>query len=224
MEKTKGHLFAILICGVFIFTAIAPLPALSKSFKGNSYICINDSILSKLNFCNNHIKNKFFNVGNVSISADYEIKDSISLLINNDLIPDKILVLSPTVNNDDDAETSACRNSRYNKRLFVVLLSNNTKFHVSTINENLILNEHDSQSEPYRKMVAERRGFILEYFIGSVNKCYFNFHCSIRDANIYLISNEYNCYRTDLTSSKKGTRKYNEKIDNVDIYKHMSIP
>jgi hypothetical protein len=223
MEKIKNNRFIILEC--ILFTLLfSPAILYSKNRKGVTYTCSNDTIISKLNYCSNPAKNKFFNVEDICISTDYAILDSTTLYVNNNAIPSKILILSPTINDQDYTNAPDCRNSKYNKRLFVLLAADKDKFHVRLINEHLILNEYDEQSEPYRKITTDKNGFTLKYFIGSINKCNFNFHFVFRGNDIYLIDNEYNCYTSDLKTSKKGIRKYNIKIDKVDINKYLDIP
>jgi len=222
MGRTKNSPSALPgFCALFLFF-IYPHAPYAQGLKGVTYTCANDTILSKLDYCTNPSGNKFFSIDDISISTDYTLLDSISLHTNS--YNAEILILSPAINDRDGAAAATCRNSKYNKRLFVLLTNAKNKFHVQTINERLILNENDAQSEPYKKIVPDKNGFILQYFIGSINKCSFNFHFAIRGQDIYLVANEYNCYTTDLKTAKKGTRKYNKKISQVDIYKYLPLP
>lgn len=199
-----------------------------KRFEGRTYILENSQKLySKLDSCMPKANGGFQEFNGIKISSDYLIIDSLSLDLNRDHLPDKIMVLSPRLQEEDEL-SNKCYNSPFNNRLLVTILSQNDKYIIGTVNERLILNNSEFYSLPYKKLNREADGFSINFFVGSTIRCRYKFTFKGTVNNCYLQNSKYSCYVMDLSKDEEKEIKYNQvdstKLENVDIRKFITIP
>ena len=146
--KINKNNAAILLCLFFHINVFAQQ-------KASSFFISKDTIISKLKFCDGVIEKGFSSIGNIWFSQDYEIRDSFSIFINKDKIPDKIVILSPIVLRKYDLDTSYsdCVKSKFARRLFVVLIGiGDNNYKIGLIKDDLILNPYEvAWHDPYIK-------------------------------------------------------------------------
>jgi hypothetical protein len=185
------------------------------------------NIFSKFGSCDINANKYFKDYLGLKISSDFQILDSIRINANDDGIPDYVVVLSPVIQ-EEELFGSFCYKQSYNHRLLLILNSSTNGYIVHTVGENVIVNKSEYQSEPFRKLLSTKDGFGLSFFIGSVNKCYYDFFFKKNNGNYYLDSSFYNCYKVDLSANDEKKRTYqlsdSTAIEKIDIRKYLVIP
>ena len=195
--------------------------------KDSSIAIIDNMIYSKFSSCDVNANVKFNDFLGVQISKDFQILDSLKLNVNEDMTPDYVIVLSPVIQEEEQFK-SPCYKFSHNRRLLVILSSSPNGYTVNTVAENAIVNKSEYQSEPFRKLLSTKDGFGLSFFIGSVNKCTYEFYFKKSKNGYFLDSSVYNCYKTDLSANaeKKEAHKISDStnIKNIDIRTYLVIP
>ena len=219
--KINKNNAAILLCLFFHINVFAQQ-------KPQSFFVSNDTVISKLSFCNGVFEKGFSSIGNIWFSQDYEIRDSFSIFINKDKIPDKIVILSPIVLRKYDLDTSYsdCVKSKFARRLFVVLIGiGDNNYKIGLIKDDLILNPYEvAWHDPYIKTQKTEKGFKIENFLESVTRCYYDFYFEIENEKIYLTAREYNCYNPGSRNSDADNKYYKKLIDKLNIRDYVKIP
>ena len=214
---------------VFIFLLCFKLQSISQN-SPQTYSIINDSIIPKLKSCNNvatsNIINEYYNYWGITFSKYYIILDSIKIDIDKDGADDRFLVISP-ITQIYSPDTLNC-DHQTGKKLAIILLANKGKYKINYVNENIILNDYEYQSEPYCGIKPNRHGFAICFFIGSIIKCKYWFSFRIKNGDIYLIKRKYDCYVTDLSNNAKQIKNYKLTEDNnlekINIRNFIEIP
>jgi hypothetical protein len=165
-------------------------------------------------------------VSGIKISRYYTVRDSLFINSTQGDSKYRVLVLSTFA---QDAIDNIIPTLPEGKRLLVVLKYVNGKYSIDYINENVILNVDYSQSEPYHGIKHDSSGFSLQYFIGSVNKCKFTFYFTLENDNFYLSKYIADCYKIDLSESKKKNHVFTNKTEgrnlkNIRIEEYLQIP
>lgn len=222
-------LFFIIACSV----SPAPPPPLPPiRLEGESFFVRGNMLYSKLDSCNDEQFNKeFMDLEGVQISKAYRIvKEELNVHLNEDTLLDKLLVISPNIQ-EIDSFRHKCYKTSYNTRLLLVLLrdSMTKQLNISMVNEKAILNRIESQSQPFRRLESEgKRTFMLRYYLGSSLRCYYDFFFQQKDTDYYLYKSYSYCYFIDFSQEEEKTRWYNDvdstKLSHLDIRKFIIFP
>ncbi|OGS72030.1 MAG: hypothetical protein A3F91_03685 [Flavobacteria bacterium RIFCSPLOWO2_12_FULL_35_11] len=211
----------------FIFLLCLKIQVIGQNSQ-NTFSIIQDGIIPKLKNCDtsNSLVNEYYSYLGIKFSKYYIILDSLKIDINKDGFLDRFLVIAP-ITQIYSPDTLPC-DQQTGKKLAVVLLAQQNKYTISYVNENLILNDYEFQSEPYCGIKSCNHGFILCFFIGSIIKCEYNFYFKIKNGNLYLYKRKYDCYVTDLSSNAKQTKKHpfskETNLSSINTRNFIDIP
>ncbi|MBS1585654.1 MAG: hypothetical protein JSS82_08910 [Bacteroidetes bacterium] len=211
-----------------IYCIVAMLLSTSLLFgkSSRSYVVKSDTIWSNLE-CKSKTTASFHRFQNIFISTDYVLKDSFRISATGKTYEDYylFLTLSPFV--QERFDTSTCYNSPRDKRLFVVLHCKKERAVINSINDDFVLNRYEYQSEPYTKMEATTAGFVMKYYIGSSNRCYYDLYFEHLANSFYLARVQYSCYniyQTDVLTDERKYKPNQYKIDRMNIRSFINIP
>ncbi len=163
----------------------------------------------------------------IKISNFYLIKDSLKLKLNNDSKIDYYLIISPIT--QEYGEDTVHVTPHLAKRLLILLVSENNKYNISFINENIIPNNYDYQSDPYMGITLnEWEGINLSVSTGSSVKCHYKYFFKKNNKGTYLAKSNMNCYLINLTDSYEKERLYkfkkNRRIETIILDNYLYKP
>ncbi|WP_118973652.1 hypothetical protein [Taibaiella koreensis] len=201
--------------------------ATNQKIEGKSFLFEKDRLSSKRHLCKQDKNPTFLNFKGIQFSSSYVLIDSLNVDLNKDGIADWIVILSPRIQELDQYK-DACYKTVFNTRLLMAIISEKGSYHVSAINENLILNRFEYQSEPYRKIEKEVDGFVIRFYIGSVIRCNYDFHFTANKGGPFLSKTSYDCYRRDLSRSAQSSLNFKNanttSLSKINIRPFIRIP
>ena len=198
----------------------------SQNVNSNSkvYLFKNDTLKSFLPKCDSEHAQIFRKLINITIDTRFKVIDSIKCKLNSDDLNDYIFILSNNIQ-EENLPSTEC-NRKYNKRLLVIFLSKKNNFQI-LINQNVILNKWEYQSEPLRGVKCAKNGFILSFYVGTRTRYYYDFLFTLNKNNfIYLThsESESNDIHRDGSGQQKR-RNYpqnrNTNLKSIDIRKFI---
>lgn len=159
---------------LFISLIIIPRYLLSQQGGFDTFTFKNDTIKSKIVLCDPQEQTSLFRLFNLIIDSNFLIIDSMKCMLNTDNSYYYIFILSNKIQ-ENDVHIADC-DEKYNMRLLIILLSKDNKFDLPIINENIILNRTDYQSEPFRELVCINSGFKIGFYFGTRIRYYYDFY------------------------------------------------
>jgi hypothetical protein len=157
-----------------ILLLIAPFFSCAQKTTQNTFIFTHDTLLSKISLCDSQKSKSFYRLKTLIIDSNLILIDSVVSDFNKDRVLDFVLVLSTKIQEGDLSITDC--NKKYNKRLIVVLLSTRKEYYAPIINENVILNTAEYQSNPFRKIEKLKNGFLVKFYFGTRIRYYYDFY------------------------------------------------
>lgn len=189
------------------FLLLLFLPFISEGQK--SFRIADNNIISAFDTCENKQDvNTLSNFHNIRFSRSYTILDTLAL------DSQAIVILSPL------EEKSFC--SIAPKRLFVLLKKGDAHtYKIQLVSENIVPNNVDHMNEPYKGIELSEDGFLMKVATGSIIKCDHIVFFKRKNGHFFLNNVAYDCYKTDLSSSKNGNKTYS--ISKENRIEHVKI-
>jgi hypothetical protein len=198
----------------------------SQNVKSNSdvYSLKNDTLKSYLSNCDAGRTQVFRKLINITIDSRFKVIDSIKCKLNYDDLNDYIFLLSNNIQEENLPSTKCDR--KYNRRLIVIFLSKKNTFQI-LINQNIILNNWEYQSEPVRGVKCAKKGFILSFYVGTRIRYYYDFLFKLnKDGFFYLTHSESES--NDIHKNNSGQQRIRNypqnsstNFKNIDIRKFI---
>ena len=145
----------------------------------------------------------------LTVDTELIIKDSIKTRINSDSKIDYVFVLSNKIQEEDLPYTTC--NTKYTKRLLLVFLSDRDGQYRHIVNEDVLLNNIEFQSDPFRKITSLKDGFKLSFYFGTRIRYYYDFSFrEYKEDDIFLYKSKSNSYDIHISGANKSQdRNYN---------------
>ena len=158
---------------LFVVFIISPIYLFAQKKPSPTFSFQNDTLKSKIGYCDPLSQISYYRLLNVTVDSNLLLIDSLKSDLNGDKSLDYIFVFSNKIQ-EGDLQLTDC-NVKYNKRLLIIVLSRGNKYHPPIINENVILNTTEYQSDPFRKVVSLKNGFQLKFYLGTRIRYYYDF-------------------------------------------------
>ena len=215
-----------------IITAIITLFLVGPFCRGqdieNEYELKNDTLRVIVKECkDNRLFNNYYDIHGIKVANYYQIIDSLTIFLNKDNISDKVIVLSPV--SQENQDTLPCE-LKPKKRVLLVFVSTSGRnsYRIDFLNENVILNTYDYQYNPFRGMKRTKNGFRILFEFGSIINCMYEFDFVCKKAEIMLQRRTYQCFnKGNPDLSEKKTENFNGqkyKLRNLNLNEFIHIP
>jgi hypothetical protein len=210
---------------LFIILVIIPGYLFSQEKTGEAFIFKNDTLKSKINQCYSAGGYSFNQLLSLKVDTNFLVIDSLKCKLNNDNEYDYIFILSNNIQ-ERFMEITDC-NVLYNKRLMLIFMSKNGKYNSPIINENVVLNRTDFQSEPFKKIECDGKGFKLSFYLGTRIRYDYDFYFSFDGVkDIFLnksISRSYDIHASgkNTMQERKHARTQATNIKGINVNKFI---
>jgi hypothetical protein len=216
-KKLNKMFIRVLVVGLII----NPICLFAQKSIDITFSFRNDTLKSKISHCNSPSPPSYYRLLNFTIDSNYLLIDSMKSNFNTDKTLDYIFVFSNKIQ-EGDLQITEC-NKKYNKRLLVVLLSKGNKYEASIINEKVVLNTTEYQSDPFRKITSLKNGFQLSFYFGTRIRYYYDFIFKFDGrSDFFLYKSKRESYDIHVSESneimeKKYLRTKSTNLKNMDI-------
>lgn len=209
-------MYKYLILIMFTFSIFAQKKHSSVTFEFEK-----DTLKSKLRLCDSIQNASYYKLLDAKVDTKFVILDSIKTRINKDSKFDYVFVLTNKIQEEDSAYTDC--NTKYAKRLLIVFLSNGNNYYSHIINEDVVLNNIEYQSNPFRKITSLKEGFKLSFYFGTRIRYYYDFYFKAdKENNIFLEKSKSNSYDIHISGTNKSrkngyTKSKSTNLKNINI-------
>ena len=174
--------------GLFVFLFVSVCQKVSF---GQDYLLKADTLRPMVFECDDKVINHSYrNVFGIYISNFYQTIDSLTTFLNDDKLPDKIIVLSPISQEERDTFYECVVGEK--KRLIIGFVSDKSKgYKLGFINENAVLNQYDYMFDPLRRLIKLKNGIRIRFDFGSIISCQYEFDFLLKNGCLNLYKRKY---------------------------------
>jgi hypothetical protein len=209
-NKIMNNFFSLLFSILSVFS-FAQKKSIDLSFEFEK-----DTLKSKLRVCDSTGNNGYHKLLDIEVDDNFIVIDSIKEENISNSKFEYVFILSNKVQ-EDDLQYTDC-NTPFAKRLLIVFYSNNKGNYKHIINEDVILNNIEYQTNPYRKISRLKDGFKLSFYFGTRIRYYYDFYFKVDEKNnFYLYKSQSKSYDIHVSGSNKSREKIYKKSKYTDL-------